>query len=146
MLRDHPRTISCYTQYDAIGLDEGLHAYVMSSHLDGDLRNAFILKERGADEEALTVLLDLYDKGEWSEGFAAVLGSWLADAGMHERALKVLREATNRAPTAEMISLSLFHSLLDAKREVEAFSEMRRFLAVAESLEYRRLLRDLGRA
>jgi hypothetical protein len=56
------------------------------------------------------------------------------------------RPATEKAPTSEGASLGLFHTLLEAGRSDEAFNAMRRFLSLAESPEYRRLLLEIRQA
>lgn len=77
---------------------------------------------------------------------AAILGMWgsiyfrLRD---WERALPLYQRTVMLAPKSELASLGLFHSLWSHGRREEAFAEMRRFLCVADSAEYRQLLCDL---
>src|SRR3712207_2806544 len=70
----------------------------------------------------------------------AILGMWgslyfrLRDWA---RALPLYRRAVELSPKSELASLGLFHSLWGVGRSEEAFAEMRRYLSVAESAEYR---------
>lgn len=51
-------------------------------------------------------------------------------------AIKYFRMAIELKPNSELISIALFHSLLNSGKEVAAFEEARRFLAIRSSKEY----------
>lgn len=53
------------------------------------------------------------------------------------------RTAVELYPKNEHCSLSFFHLLWEKGKETEGFNEMRRFLSIAESDEYKQLVKDM---
>lgn len=116
------------------------------AHIRDRIGEAVRLRESGMVIEAVAVLTAVYNGGERSPELVATLADLLWDVGSLELAIGKFMEAVALAPDSEPISLGLFHCLMKAERTDEAFSEMRRFLSTSDSLEYRRLLRDINRA
>jgi Flp pilus assembly protein TadD len=72
--------------------------------------------------------------------FSAVLANALKSLGETAEAERRFRDAVALSPRSEKISLGLFHSLWSQGKEEEALEEVRRFLTVADSEEYRTIL------
>jgi predicted Zn-dependent protease len=58
-------------------------------------------------------------------------------------ALRLFDTITKLQPRSELASRGLFHSLWKLGRHDEAFEEMKRFLSISESEDYRQLLKDI---
>ena len=65
-----------------------------------------------------------------------------ADVSSSEREF---RKAVELAPTLQIASLGLFHCLWDLNRRDEALAEMKRFMALADSEDYKAILEELIR-
>ena len=63
--------------------------------------------------------------------------------GRLANAIRWFGKATQAAPQSELASLGLFHALWEADKEDLAIREMKRFLRVSDSAEYRTIQRDL---
>jgi len=100
----------------------------------GDRQGAEALLNRLAEEdpEDLDVLIVL-------GGVLSHQEKWAEAAGIFQRLLAA-------RPANEPASLGLFLSLWHLERRRDAIGEMERFLSIAESNEYERLLKDLERA
>jgi lipoprotein NlpI len=78
-----------------------------------------------------------------SAALIAVLGDVYSELGNVDAAIEAFREAVRLAPTSEIASLGLFHCLWRAKKEREAFDEIRRFMSLSESQDYRDIVNEL---
>jgi len=111
------------------------------------LRKAFDkairLKRLGRTEQARRVLEQLQREHPESPAVLGYLGGVYFDDGDLEQATDCFRKTTELSPTSELASLGLFHSLWARKKRQAALAEMGRFLAVADSREYRTLIREL---
>jgi len=58
-------------------------------------------------------------------------------------ALPHCQKAVDLAPRSEPASIDLFHALYALGKHREAWAEMRRFVSIADSEEYNRLLSDM---
>ena len=94
--------------------------------------------------KALECLTPLRSDFPDSAVFFTVLGDTYWEVGRYPEAIAAFRRATELAPQSELASLSLFHCLIDQGGTDAAFDEMRRFLFLRDSDEYRRLLREIN--
>lgn len=101
-------------------------------------------RDKGKYEEALELLLTLNKELFYSTSFLAVLADTNWELNRYDEAIKAFRSAVEFSPKSETLSLSLFHCLLDSGDVDGAFEEMRRFLLVSDSDEYRRLLSEIS--
>jgi superkiller protein 3 len=74
-----------------------------------------------------------------------IMGDVLWDLNAIEEARSCFQKAVTLKPESELGSLGLFHVLWELGRIDEAFEEMKRFLSIADSEEYTRLLADIQR-
>lgn len=101
------------------------------------------LIDTGRSSEAEPLLKQLISGSAYWDEAQGLLALVFLDAGRAVEAVESFRELVRRRPDRESTSLGLFHALWQADRIDEAWAEMRRFRAKHESMEYRRLLRDL---
>ena len=101
-------------------------------------------RDRGEHDKALRVLQSAEQELSGFAGYHAVLAHVLWQLGRLEDAIRKFRCGTNVAPRSEAISLGLFHCLWEHGDIDNAFDEMRRFLSVADSGEYRRIINDIN--
>ncbi len=116
-------------------------------------------EEKAKVEPEFNRALRLRDGGDWlgaatiferldaeHPNQAAILGMW-SSIYFHlkdwERALPLYLQTVALSPKSELASLGLFHSLWNVGRQKEAFTEMRRFLSLRESEEYRQLIEEV---
>jgi Zn/Cd-binding protein ZinT len=52
--------------------------------------------------------------------------------------------AVKLAPTSELYSLGLFHIFWSEGRQEDAFNEMKRFMAISDSEEYREIVTEIN--
>ena len=94
--------------------------------------------------QALSRLVEEYPDNRKARFFYA---SVLFRSGLFAEAVPHLEAVLGQEPTHEWASVCLFHSLWKTRRRKEAVAEIRRFFdAGGESMEYRRLLKDIQRA
>jgi len=105
---------------------------------------AIALRNAGDVNGAREILAGILSATKKCPSAYVVLGGIQWDAGESDNALASFRAATRLDPTMEMASLPLFHILMEIGLVDEAFSEARRFLAVADSQEYSRLIWELN--
>lgn len=101
------------------------------------------LRDSGRREEAIDLLRELVGEPGDTRGAELVLGGLLLDMNDDSRAVEVFEPLVRRYPRSESVSLGLFHSLWASGRTAEAIAELERFLSVAESMDYRRIRKDL---
>jgi predicted Zn-dependent protease len=71
------------------------------------------------------------------------LGFLYAEARQDGKAAQAFRKSTRLSPRSETASLGLFHSLWRTGNTDAAFNEMRRFVKLSDSPQYRELLRGM---
>lgn len=76
--------------------------------------------------------------------FGELGGLYLFDLDDPSAAREWYQNAVELSPRSEMASLGLFHSLVGCDELLEALDEMRRFLTLQSSDEYRCLLREMS--
>lgn len=72
-----------------------------------------------------------------------MLGVVLKGLGRIDEAAQYLRHTVHLAPRSERASIGLFHCEVRLGRVDSAFEEMRRFLKIRDSEEYRRLVDEI---
>ena len=105
------------------------------------------LQTEGATDSALNILfeLELSDSGPMAPVIGMIGQLLYYKKNDPEKALDYLFRSSKMSPKSERTSLALFHALFDLNRIDEAFDEMRRFMSLSDSREYRTLLSDLNR-
>jgi predicted Zn-dependent protease len=93
---------------------------------------------------ALEILKDLASSRPDSAMINATLANTLKGAGDIAPAIDHFLKAVKLAPTSELYSLGLFHILWAQGRRDEAFDEMRRFMAIADSIDYRAIVAEIN--
>jgi predicted Zn-dependent protease len=99
---------------------------------------------RGKHREALRILNPLSDQHPRSAAVFGMLGRAFFEIGDMKKSRDAFKRAVDLNPKSELASLGLFHSLWGQEAASEAFAEMRRFLSITDSSEYKTLLRDLA--
>ncbi len=94
------------------------------------------------DEAAVALRALTSDRSDRPEA-ALVLAELQLRQGYFRESTKLFSELVEMYPASEKASLGLFHSLWGIGRREDAVAEMRRYRADYESMEYRRLLREL---
>ena len=107
------------------------------------LDQALRLRENGDLESALREIQLLTKITPQKASVAGILATLFFEGKIWPEAARWYRLATKLNPKAELASLGLFHSLWEMGRQKQAFAEMKRFLLIARSKEYVRLLREL---
>ncbi len=92
----------------------------------------------------LRIMQDLVQASPNSFIFRAALANTLWNLGDTEKALPEFHKAGVLDPLNEAVSLSIFHCLWGLNRNEEAFDEMKRFLAISDSKEYKSILEGLN--
>jgi Flp pilus assembly protein TadD len=72
--------------------------------------------------------------------FNATLANALNTLGEVDEAERLFKQAVSLSPRSEKVSLGLFHCLWGRGKQDEALEEMKRFLSLADSDEYRLIL------
>jgi predicted Zn-dependent protease len=111
--------------------------------LRGLFDRAVKLHHAGKTTDAVVILEELARRYRKSAPVAGYLAGLYYEQGRFERAARWFKRATTLAPKSELASLGLFHSLWKLRDGEKAISEMRRFLRIVDSSEYKTLLRDL---
>ena len=109
------------------------------------LTQAIKLNRMGKQSSALRILEPLARSHPRSAPVQGYLGGIYFDAGRIDEAVECFRRASTLSPRSELASLGLFHSLWAAGERNKALAEMRRFVSIAPSAEYARLIEDLAR-
>jgi predicted Zn-dependent protease len=107
------------------------------------IRQAVELDEQNDAAFATQILRDLvaeFPRVAIAHGY---LGWILSRGGRHREAIECCRAAVQLAPTSERVSVLLFRVLWSAGESELAFDEMRRFVAIADSEEYARIIQEL---
>lgn len=113
-------------------------------HLRARLTQAIKLNRMGNQSAALRILKPLAISHPRSAPVAGYLGGIYFEAGRIDEAVECFRRASTLSPRSELPSLGLFHSLWATGDRNGALAEMRRFVSIAPSAEYARLIEDLA--
>lgn len=105
---------------------------------------AMALKRDGQLSNAATIIERLVDSNPKSAKLKCALAGVYWDMEDLEPATRQFRQAVELAPTLELASLGLFHCLWEQGDQDAAFDEMRRFMAVATSDDYVRIVEELA--
>jgi Tfp pilus assembly protein PilF len=114
---------------------------------DIDLWNEAIrLRDQGRMAEARRALETLVSAGPQPVAVHAVLGGVCREQGDLDSAVKSFRIATSLAPRSDLVSVGLFLSLWGNGQTEEAIAEAKRFLSIADSEEYPRIIDEIWRS
>ena len=102
------------------------------------------LSSKGDTVGVLEVMKDLIKTNPDSAVFRAVLANTYQDIGELDAAEKEYRQAVQLAPESEKSSLGLFHCLWDKNEKDAAFEEMKRFMTIADSEDYRAIVKEIN--
>lgn len=100
------------------------------------LGQAIDLKNRERYAEAAQILEQLRENYPQSASVHAILGEILWQQKGATQAVPLFQKAVELAPTSELASLGLFHTLLETGEKQRAVQEMNRFLSLSDSQEY----------
>lgn len=117
-----------------------------SKALKALFRKALSLRSEGSHAEASIVLAELLSMDAANEDALFLYGASLFSLSKYGEAAPVFRKILAAHPQNEPSSLGLFHSLWKLGARREAFQEMKRFMTIADSQEYERLLADIDAA
>jgi tetratricopeptide (TPR) repeat protein len=95
---------------------------------------------------AAEIFQDLVDRRPNSAVFAATLANALGSLGNIEKAEQYFKTAVSLAPRSEKFSLGLFHYLWGQRKQLEALDEMKRFMSLSDSQDYREILSELPKS
>lgn len=114
---------------------------------DPDYKTRFEQAVRHRDQsrlnEANRLLEELVEQDPEDPAAALVLAGIYFDMQKFDAARELFARIVQLQPRSELASRGLFHSLWKLGHHDEAFDEMRRFLAIADSEDYRKLLEDM---
>ena len=102
----------------------------------GKLGQAIDLKNQERFAEAAQILEQLRESYPQSASVHALLGEVLWQQHGAAQAIPAFQRAVELAPTSELASLGLFHTLLETGDKQRALQEMNRFLSLSDSEEY----------
>jgi predicted Zn-dependent protease len=100
-------------------------------------------RDQGCLDEASRLLEELAEQNPEDPVVALLLAGIFFDVQRFGDARALFAKIVHLKPKSELASRGLFHSLWKLERHDEAFDEMRRFLAIADSEDYRQLLNDM---
>src|SRR5579875_3527276 len=93
------------------------------------LREALALRNMGRLAEAERKVAYLARRVPTEGSVAGIIATIYWEGGKFSKAAQWFAHAVRLAPTSEMASLGLFHSLMQRGRSHAAYAEMRRFMA-----------------
>ena len=102
------------------------------------------LSKEGNILDMLEIMKGLVESNPRSAIFHAVLANAYWETGDLETAEKTFRKAIEITPDSEKASLGLFHCLWEQNRTDEAFAEMKRFMEIADSEDYRAIVNEIN--
>lgn len=100
------------------------------------LNQALELKNQERYAEAVQLLEQLREKNPQSASVHAILGEVLWEQIGASEAIAAFQKAVELAPTSELASLGLFHTLFEIGDKQRALQERNRFLSLSDSEEY----------
>jgi predicted Zn-dependent protease len=92
----------------------------------------------------LTILRDLVAEIPKSAMLNATFANTLKAVNDIEPAIEHFQTAVKLAPTSELYSLGLFHIFWSLGRRDDAFKEMKRFMVVSDSEDYREIVAEIN--
>ena len=92
----------------------------------------------------LKILRDLVAEIPQSAMLNATLANTLKAINDIEPATEHFQTAVKLAPTSELYSLGLFHIFWSQGRRDDAFIEMKRFMAISDSADYREIVAEIN--
>ncbi|HUO08727.1 MAG TPA: hypothetical protein VM008_10535 [Phycisphaerae bacterium] len=107
------------------------------------MNRAIALRNRGRGKEAIRVLAPEMAALRHSAPGSGLLATLYWEESDWKKAADWFGQTVKLSPRSERASLGLFQSLWDLGKVEEAFDEMRRFLVIGESEEYKRVLREI---
>ncbi len=110
---------------------------------DSIVDEAIGLRDRGQEAEAIKLLEEVVSEHPNSCAAHVILGGLRWDHEDLDGARWCFAEAARISPQLEMASLGLFHTSYKLGHKGAAIAEIRRFLSVSESAEYRKLIENL---
>ena len=115
----------------------------VSDRIKDGFNFAIKLRDQGDLKGALQMLHSLDLEYPNHAPVLGLMGGIYFSLDNFERAKMILERVVVMSPHSELASLGLFHSLWKLGLRDEAFAEMKRFLAIADSDEYQELLSEL---
>jgi predicted Zn-dependent protease len=92
----------------------------------------------------LEILRDLVSEIPESAMLNATFANALNADNDFESAIEHFQMAVKLAPTSELYSLGLFHIFWTQGRQDDAFNEMKRFMAISDSADYREIVAEIN--
>lgn len=118
-----------------------------SSNLSAEDRLKFarakVLSRRGETEETREIMRELAANNTRHAVIRAVFANTLVDCGDYAEAESEFYAAVQLRPTSELISLGLFHCLWDQGKTDQALKEIKRFLEISDSEDYRKIVEEI---
>jgi tetratricopeptide (TPR) repeat protein len=111
---------------------------------DNLFRETLDLRSQGEHSGAVELLSKVVAADKHHLDALFLLGSSLFSLDRFLEAIEAFRSVLGERPQNEPASLGLFHSFWSLGEYREAYNEMRRFLAIADSEEYERLLAGIN--
>lgn len=105
---------------------------------------AKVLSKNRDTAGVVAIMKELSVSNPESAKIRAVLANAYWDLGDLTAAAREFRKAVTLAPDFELASIGLFHCLWEQSRTDEAFQELKRFMAIADSEDYRQIITELG--
>jgi tetratricopeptide (TPR) repeat protein len=116
----------------------------MWSKMDHELLSkAIAFKDSGQIRAAIDLVTDVSDRNPGRASLHWFLGHLYWKLDSLNDAINHFRKATILAPTMERASLGLFHCLWEQGNQVAALDEIKRFMAISDSEDYRKITREL---
>ena len=114
----------------------------MKIELKSRFSEAVRLRDAGDYAMARKALLDLSEEEPTSPAIFSVLGDVCWDMQLLDEAVCAFRRAVRLAPALEGASLGLFNCLWEQGKQEEAAEEVRRFMSISDSEEYRKIVKE----
>lgn len=112
----------------------------MNPRLRKRFDEAVKLERSGQLNVAKEILQELARLDSGSPAIFSVLGHVCWQIGLLDEAAAAFQKATELAPKLEAASLGLFHMLLKIGKEEQALEEAERFLLIADSQNYQKII------
>jgi Flp pilus assembly protein TadD len=106
------------------------------------IKYATDLDSKGETESAVQHLLALSEEFPTAASLHGYVALFLSRAGRLDEAIEHGRQAVQLSPKSEKASLVFFKALWTAGRQIDAFDEMKRFLALSASEEYTKMIKE----
>lgn len=117
---------------------------LLKQELKSKFAAAVKCKESGQLESAKEMLEALAKEDPSSTAILAVLADTYWDMQLLEMSVVTFKRAIRLSPKLEAVSLGLFHCLWQLKRREEALDEVKRFMSVSDSKDYRKIIDQIN--